>query len=102
MLSLLIDVKFLCLALQNSPTFFCLLFFLFFFFPFISGYGTFAPKTLPGQIFLVLFSLIGIPLSGVTLVNLADNALAFVTKLFANMMGSDTVQKAFDVFDTGT
>ena len=68
------------------------------FFGFCLGYGTFAPKTIWGQIFVVIFAIIGIPSSGLTLVHLADAALTCVTRLFT--MGSDKVQKAFNVFDT--
>ena len=69
-----------------------------YFFGFCLGYGTFAPKTIWGQIFVVFFAIIGIPFSGLTLVHLADAALTCVTRLFT--MGSDKVQKAFNVFDT--
>ena len=99
--------KFFAAVLSLSPPLcslflLLLLFFFFFFFSSLSrllpGYGTFAPQTWWGQLFLVLFALIGIPSSGLTLVHLANAALSCATRLFT--MGSDKVQKAFDAFDT--
>lgn len=63
-----------------------------------SGYGTFAPVTPGGQVFLVFFALIGIPASGLTLVYLADTALGCATRLFT--MGTDKAKAAFVVFDS--
>ena len=61
------------------------------------GYGTFAPSTVGGQIFLVFYALLGIPVATMTLVYLADRALGFFTWLFS--LGTDKIYDAFIQFD---
>ena len=61
------------------------------------GYGTFAPTTPGGRIFLVLYAMVGIPAAGITLVFVAERALNCVTKCFT--MRQDKVKKAFEAFD---
>ena len=61
------------------------------------GYGTFAPSTVAGQIFLVFYALLGIPTATMTLVYLADRALGLFTWLFS--LGTDKILDAFRQFD---
>ena len=61
------------------------------------GFGTNPPATTGGQIFLVLYALVGIPLTASCLLIMAERALRNVTWLFT--LGSDRIQAAFDAFD---
>ena len=64
------------------------------------GYGTFAPTTDGGRLFLILFAMIGVPATGITLVYIADRAMFAVTKCFHfASRDSNKVNKAFDAFD---
>ena len=61
------------------------------------GYGTFTPSTPGGQIFLVIYALIGIPAAGVALAYIAERALYVFTWL--SMVGQDKTLEAFQHFD---
>ena len=61
------------------------------------GFGTNRPATTGGQIFLVLYALVGIPLTASCLLIMAERALRNITWLFT--LGSDRIQAAFDAFD---
>jgi len=61
------------------------------------GYGTFAPSTLAGQMFLVVYALIGIPVTGLSLGYIAERALYVFTWL--SQVGSDKAEEAFRQFD---
>jgi len=61
------------------------------------GYGTFSPQTQWGQIFLMLYGLIGIPLAGVSLGFIAERVL-YVFTLFSQL-GKDKAAAAFAEFD---
>ena len=61
------------------------------------GYGTFAPVTVGGRLFLVLYALLGIPLAGLTLSTVAKRGLHMVTLLFT--IKTDKVLEAFNHYD---
>lgn len=61
------------------------------------GYGTFAPTTPWGQMFLVFYSLVGIPVAGLSLGYTAERILYFFTWL--SKVGQDKVELAFNHFD---
>ena len=61
------------------------------------GYGTFTPSTPGGQVFLVIYALIGIPAAGIALGVIAERALYIFTWL--SMVGSDKTLAAFKQFD---
>ena len=63
----------------------------------IPGYGTFAPTTVFGQIFLVIYALIGIPAAGSALAVIAERALYVFTWL--SQVGGDKTLSAFNQFD---
>ena len=61
------------------------------------GYGSFAPSTVGGQIFTVVYALISVPVAGAILVKTAATVLKLVTHLYT--MSIDRVDKAFDTLD---
>lgn len=61
------------------------------------GYGTHAPKSLLGQMFLIVYACIGIPICLLTVKQLADGALYVFT--WMSKIGQDKVKEAFDFFD---
>jgi len=61
------------------------------------GYGTFAPTTSSGQIFLIIYALVGIPVAGLTLGFFAERTLYIFTWL--SQVGSDKAEEAFRAFD---
>ena len=61
------------------------------------GYGRFSPSTLGGQIFLMIYGLIGIPLTAICLGRAADRIL-HIFKWFSHIK-SDKVEKAFHALD---
>ena len=64
------------------------------------GYGTFAPATAGGRLFLIIFAMIGVPATGITLVCIAERAMYAVTKCFhIASRDKNKVNKAFDTFD---
>ena len=62
------------------------------------GYGTFAPATMGGQMFLIAYALIGIPLTGLSLGFIAERTLYVFT--WISKLGKDKVLDAFNQFDT--
>jgi hypothetical protein len=63
------------------------------------GYGTFAPTTDGGRLFLVVYAIFGVPTAGITLVFVADRALHCVTICFHMGLGHDKLNKAYNAFD---
>ena len=61
------------------------------------GYGTYAPKTSGGRLFLVLCSLVGIPAATMTLLHLAERALHCCSRLV--QLRTDKIRKAFEAYD---
>ncbi len=61
------------------------------------GYGTHAPVTLGGRLFLVVYTLIGIPAATMTLLYLAERALHCFSRLV--QMRTDKIRKAFETYD---
>ena len=61
------------------------------------GYGTYPPLTRFGQLFVVLYALIGFPIAGLTLSSLAERTLYVLTWL--SKVGQDKVVDAFNEFD---
>jgi hypothetical protein len=61
------------------------------------GYGSFAPSTVGGQVFTVIYALVSIPVAGTILINTAATVLKLVTYLYT--MSIDKVDKAFDALD---
>lgn len=61
------------------------------------GYGTFAPNTASGQLFLVIYALIGIPITGMSLGFIAERVLYIFT--WMSKVGKDKVGIAFREFD---
>lgn len=61
------------------------------------GYGTFAPETSSGQMFLIVYALFGLPVAGLTLGFFAERTLYIFTWL--SQVGSDKAEEAFRSFD---
>jgi len=62
------------------------------------GYGNITPATAPGQLFLMVLALLGIPASGIALAYIAESLMYLLTWL--TTIGEDTARAAFDEFDT--
>ena len=62
------------------------------------GYGNIAPATTAGQLYLVVFALLGIPAAGVCLAYIADRLLYLITRL--SQVGTNKLQAAFELFDS--
>jgi hypothetical protein len=62
------------------------------------GYGSFAPSTVGGQIFVVLYAAIAIPLAGVCFVNLSNAVLEILTYILTPKISK--MVAAFKHFDT--
>jgi hypothetical protein len=62
------------------------------------GYGNITPATAPGQLFLMLLALLGIPASGIALAYIAESLMYMLTRL--TTIGEDTAKAAFEEFDT--
>jgi len=61
------------------------------------GYGTFAPSTVAGQMFLIVYALTGIPVAGLSLGFIAERALYVFTVV--SQLGKDKALEAFKQFD---
>ena len=61
------------------------------------GYGTHAPETLGGRLFLIVYSLVGIPAATMTLLYLAERALHCFSRLV--QIRTDKIRKAFETYD---
>lgn len=61
------------------------------------GYGIDCPQRMAGQLFLVLYSLIGIPIAGMLLYFFAERTIFIFTWL--STVGRDKVEKSFLYFD---
>jgi len=61
------------------------------------GYGTFAPSTVAGQMFTIIYALIGIPIAGLCLGFIAERALYVFTLI--SQLGRDKALQAFKIFD---
>eukprot|EP00943_MAST-04B_sp_MAST-4B-sp1_P000709 g709.t1 len=62
------------------------------------GYGSFAPVTNSGKVFVIFYGLIAIPITGACLVVLADTALYFMRKLIATF-SLNKMKNAFHEID---
>jgi hypothetical protein len=60
------------------------------------GLGSFSPTTAWGQIFLLAFGMLGLPIAYACLVSLADSTV----RLCSRVAGRGTADTAFDLFDT--
>lgn len=61
------------------------------------GYGTQSPNTIAGQLFLILYALIGIPIAGLSFGFFAEQMLYIFTWL--SKIGRDKIEEAFLHFD---
>ena len=61
------------------------------------GYGNIAPATTAGQMYLVVFAVLGIPAAGVCLAYISDRLLYLITKM--SQIGSNKLKAAFELFD---
>ena len=61
------------------------------------GYGTQSPNTIAGQLFLILYALIGIPIAGLSFGFFAEQMLCIFTWL--SKIGRDKIEEAFLHFD---
>lgn len=61
------------------------------------GYGTHCPTTTGGQMFLVIYALIGIPMAGLALIFFSDRAIYVFT--WISEIGKDKIEYAFNRFD---
>eukprot|EP00943_MAST-04B_sp_MAST-4B-sp1_P003058 g3058.t1 len=64
------------------------------------GYGSFAPSTIGGKIFTIIYGLLSIPLTGQLISVVSEVAIDFFKYLYT--MSIDTVEKAFDELNTLT
>lgn len=61
------------------------------------GYGNYAPDTVGGKIFTIIYGLLSIPLAGALLVSVAQAALNFFAMLYS--MSMNKIDAAFDELD---